>query len=240
MSDVPKPSSAIRTEILQNPSMILSDPELMSALLAADGGHGGGSRNIVDLRGKLVDRLEDRLEQLESTNRTVIAAAYENLAGTNQVHRAILALIEPAEFRGFLEALGTEVPDILSVDAIRLGLETTNATPGAPLGPEGPLANLVVALPPGGVASYLGEAADQPGRRVTLRKATGHADDIYGHGEAWIQSEAVLRLDLGPGKRPGLLGMGCEDPARFSPDQAADLLTFFTGVLERVLRRWLS
>jgi len=239
MNEAQKPTAAIRNEIMQNPSVILGDPELMSALLEADGGSGGG-RNIVDLRGKLVDRLEDRLEKAENTNRTVIAAAYENLAGTNQVHRAVLALIEPQEFRGFLQALGEEVPGILSVDAVRLGLETTNAKPGTPLGPEGPMASLVTALPPGGVGGYLGEGVDQPGRRVTLRKATGLADDLYGHGETWIQSEAVLRLDLGEGKRPALLGLGCEDPNRFTPDQGSDLLAFLTGVLERTLRRWLA
>lgn len=239
MSGAQKPTAALKDEIMRNPSMILADPEVMSALLAADGSSSAG-RNIVDLRGKLVDRLEDRLEQLESTNRTVIAAAYENLAGTNQVHRAVLALIEPHDFRGFLQALGEDVASILSIDAIRLGLETINAPPGAALGPEGPLATLVTALPPGGVAGYLGEGADQPGRRVTLRKATGLADDLYGQGEAWIQSEAVLRLDLGPGKRPALLGLGAEDGARFSSDQGNDLLTFFTGALERLLRRWLA
>ncbi|MEM8870400.1 MAG: DUF484 family protein [Pseudomonadota bacterium] len=238
MAEIPKPTTAIRSEILQNPDMILGDPELMSALLAADGSSDG--RNVVDLRGKLVDRLEGRLEKMESTHRTVIAAAYENLAGTNQVHRAVLALLEAPDFRGLLNALGEDAAQILSIDALRLGLETSTAAPGTPLGPSGPLAGMIVALPQGGVSEYLGENPAHPGRRVLLRKATGAADDLYGHGDAWIQSEAVLRLDLGKGKRPALLGLGAEDPQRFSPDQAGDLLSFFAGVLERVLRRWLA
>ncbi|MEM7614009.1 MAG: DUF484 family protein [Pseudomonadota bacterium] len=238
MAEAQKPTPAIRSEILGNPDVILGDPELMSALLEADGGTGG--RNIVDLRGKLVDRLEDRLEKMETTHRSVIAAAYENLAGTNQVHRAVLSLLEASDFRGLLVALGEDVANILSIDALRLGLETSTAAPGSALGPEGPLSGMIVALPPGGVAEYLGEDPAHPGRRVLLRKATGAADDLYGHGDAWVQSEAVLRLNLGEGKRPALLGLGAEDPQRFSPDQAGDLLSFFAGALERILRRWLA
>ncbi|MHA3980077.1 DUF484 family protein [Halovulum sp. GXIMD14794] len=238
MTEVQKPSSALRSEILRNPDMILSDRELMNALLGVDA-PGEGDRKIVDLRGKLVDRLEDRLDQLEHTNRTVIAAAYENLAGTNQVHRAVLALLEAADFRTFLTTLGDEITHILSIDAIRLGLETSNAAAGSALGPKGELAELVIALPRGGVNAYLAAEPEQPARRVTLRRATGVSDDLYGT-EHWIQSEAVLRLDLGPGTNPALLSMGAEDAQRFSPDQAVDLLTFFGGAIERMLRRWLA
>lgn len=239
MAEVKKPTTAIRGEILANPNVVLGDPELMSALLAADSALGAG-RNIVDLRGKLVERLEGRLDQLEETNRTVIAAAYENLAGTNQVHRATLALLEPQDFRGFLTVLGDEVAHILSIDAIRLGLETTNAAPGTPLGPKGNMATLVTALPIGGVDAYLSESPGRPTKLVSLRRATAQSDELYGAGQAFVQSEAVLKLDLGRGKRPGLLAMGSEDPARFSPDQGTDLLTFFGGCFERMLRRWLA
>ena len=34
--------------------------------------------------------------------------------------------------------------------------------------------------------------------------------------------------------------MGSENAAQFSQSQGTDLLVFFTGVLERVLRRWLA
>ncbi|NNU79588.1 DUF484 family protein [Halovulum dunhuangense] len=239
MNEVQKPVSAIRSQILQNPDMILGDRELMSALLEADGGYSEG-RNIVDLRAKLVERLEERLNRLEATNRTVIAAAYENLAGTNQIHRAVLALLEPNSFRGFLAALGEEVAHILSIDAIRLGLESGSAIPGAHLGPKGPLSGLVIALPRGGVEEYLSDGDGRPARRVTLRRATAQADDLYGQNEALVQSEALLKLDLGQGKGAALLALGAEDPQRFTPDQGTDLLSFFAGAFERVLRRWLA
>ena len=54
--------------------------------------------NIVDIRGIAMERLEHRLDRLEDTHRSVIAAAYENLAGTNQIHRAILRMMDPLDF----------------------------------------------------------------------------------------------------------------------------------------------
>ena len=228
----------LRRLILSDPGVILEDEEMMSALLDADGG--GGSRNVVDLRSKLVDRLEGRLARLEKTHRTVIAAAYENLAGTNQVHRAILALLEQQNFSDFVEVLNREVVDILGIDVTRLCLETDPEHAGRALGPDGPAQKFVMAIPRGGVQAYLTEGHERPMRKVTLRRATGLADDIYGDGDVWVQSEAVLRLDLGEGKSAAMLALGVEDPQRFHADQATDLLTFLTGAVERMLRRWLS
>ena len=90
----------------------------MRALIGAQ--EAASSDNIVDLRGVAMQRLEDRLDRLEETHRLVIAAAYENLAGTNQIHRAILRMLDPIEFEGFLRDLNGEVADILRVDFIRL------------------------------------------------------------------------------------------------------------------------
>lgn len=233
-------SEALRAQILENPELILEDPELMTALLGADGDDEANGRNVVDLRSRLVQRLEERLEKLEETNRVVIAAAYENLAGTNQVHRALLSLLDAPDFGQLLATLDGDVMHILAIDAVRLGIETGNAPPGAPLGPKGPQASTAIALPEGGVAQYLGTPEGQPMRRVTLRRTTAQADDLYGHAPSWIQSEAALRLDLGPGRNPALLGMGSEDPQRFSGDQGTDLLSFFAGATERILRRWLG
>ena len=81
-----------RERVLQDPDLILDDRDVMRALITANDRQMGG--NIVDMRGIAMERLEDRLDRLEDTHRSVISAAYENLAGTNQIHRAILKLLE--------------------------------------------------------------------------------------------------------------------------------------------------
>lgn len=228
----------LRDRILSDPDLILEDHELMRALLKADRSAQG--RNVVDLRGVLVDRLEERLDRLEDTHREVLAAAYENVAGMNQVHRACLALLEPADFAGFLHVLTRDVAPILAVEVIRLGLEAPAAEPGAGIGPDGPFRDVVVALPDGGVAAYVTQGRGLGARRVTLRQLVAASPDIYGAEAPEIRSEALIRLDLGDGVSGGLLVFGATDPLRFHPDQGTDLLAFFGGVLERSLRRWLE
>lgn len=226
----------VRERILADPGLILKDRELMRALLRADRSTAG--RNVVDLRGVLVERLEDRLDQLEDTHREVIAAAYDNVAGMNQVHRACLAVLDAGDFTGFLKLLGREVPGILGVEVIRLGLEAPAAAPGEGLGPKGRLRDVVVALPAGGAAAYVTHGRGLGARKVTLRPV--EAAEIYGAAAGAVRSEALMLLDLGSGSRPGLLALGSVEAERFHADQGADLLGFFAGVFERALRRWLA
>ena len=122
MSSSPKIDDALREAIISKPDVILDDSDVMQALIAANERAMGG--NIVDLRGIAMERLETRLDRLEDTHRSVIAAAYENLAGTNQIHRAILRMMDPVEFETFLKDLGGEVAEILRVDSVKLVLES--------------------------------------------------------------------------------------------------------------------
>ena len=107
----------LRSKIISEPELILEDRDLMRALIAANEKVMGG--NIVDLRGIAMERMETRLERLEETHRHVIAAAYENLAGTNMIHRAVLKMLDPTGFEDFLANLQSEIAEILRLDALR-------------------------------------------------------------------------------------------------------------------------
>jgi len=227
----------IRALILRDPDLILEDQALMQALLAADRRAYG--RKVVDLRGVLVERLEERLDRLQDTHREVLAAAYDNVAGMNQVHRASLALLEPADFEGFLAVLTRDVAPILAVEGIRLALEMPGAEAGTGIGP-GALTHAVVGLPEGGIDGYLTLGRNVAPRAVTLRRAASPLPDLYGEQAGRVQSEALLRLDLGPTGPIGLVALGSSDPRRFNAEQGTDLLAFLAGVLERTLRRFVA
>ncbi len=235
MSNTAVIENDLRERIIADPDVILEDPDLMRALIAANERKMGG--NIIDLRGIAMERLEARLDRLEDTHRSVIAAAYENLAGTNQVHRAVLKMLDPTEFETFLRNLSAEVAEILRVDTVRLVLETAHGDRPAALDSLG---DVVRVEKPGFVATYIHQPANTPARQVTLRQVAPHTGSLYGEAENWVRSEALLRLDFGEGRLPGLLMMGAEDPHQFSPNQGTDLLVFFAGVFERAMRRWLS
>ena len=235
MSSSPKIDDTLREAIISQPNVILDDKDLMQALIATNERAMGG--NIVDLRGIAMDRLESRLDRLENTHRSVIAAAYENLAGTNQVHRAILRMLDQMEFEAFLRDLNGAVSEILRVDVTKLVLETVQADSETTVKRLGEALSVAE---PGFIDNYLSNGRGGQVRKVTLRQVQNSSETIYGENAEWIHSEACLKLDFGDGRLPGLLVMGAEDPHMFGPQQGTNLLAFFTGVFERAMRRWLS
>jgi uncharacterized protein len=227
----------LRDRILAEPERVLDDRDVMNALISANERTIG--TNIIDLRGIAMQRLETRLDRLEDTHRSVIAAAYENLAGTNQVHRAILQLLEPTNFEAFMKALTTDVAQTLRVDFVRLVLETLQDD-----GSSDPtlrrLGEVLQVAPAGFVGTYLTNGRNGPGRQVVLRSVTALAETVYGPRADDIQSEALMKLDLGPNRLPAMLVFASEDPNQFKSTQGTDLLAFFAGVFERAMRRWLG
>lgn len=235
MSSTPRMDDTVREKIISDPEVILEDQDLMRALIAANERSMGG--NIVDLRGIAMERLEARLDRLEDTHRSVIAAAYENLAGTNQVHRAILRMLDPVEFEGFLKDLGGEVAEILRVDCVKLVLESVQNDEDAAVKRLG---SVLTVAEPGFIDAYVTGERGAPMRQVTLRQIDEGDAQMFGDKAGWVRSEACLKLDFGEGRLPGMLVMGSEDPHMFTPQQGTDLLAFFAGVFERAMRRWLS
>ncbi|NVO57161.1 DUF484 family protein [Rhodobacteraceae bacterium B1Z28] len=235
MSSNPKLEDNLRAAILAEPDVVLDDKDLMQALVTANEEARG--TNVIDLRGIAMQRLETRLDRLEDTHRSVIAAAYENLAGTNQVHRAILRLLEPVEFEDFLRTLGTEVAETLRVDRITLVLETTVVQNDPAIDKLG---GVLTVTEPGFINQYLTYDRSSPAREVTLREIHQPNRRIFGPHADQLRSEACLTLDLGPGRLPGMIVMGAKDPRHFTPQLGTDLLAFFAGVFERSMRHWLS
>jgi hypothetical protein len=230
----------LRDRIIAAPEAVLEDRDVMHALIAANERAMGS--NIVDLRGIAMERLEARLDRLEDTHRGVIAAAYDNLAGTNQVHRAVLQLLDPLTFADFLRALTDEVAPTLRVDCVRLVLESLQGGSDPALRALGAVLHVAE---PGFIAGYVAGGPNAPLRPatlrpVTLRQVAAAAPALYGARAEWVRSEALLRLDFGPGRLPGLLVLGAEDAHHFRPTQGTDLLAFFAGVFERAMRRWLA
>lgn len=233
-----KPQEDWRDIVLSDPDMILEDRDLMDALIAANERQQGN--NIVDMRGMAMDRLQTRLGRLEDTHRSVIAAAYENLAGMNQIHRAVLKLMDQPNFEAFMMAFSQDIPTILRVDTMRLVLESAEAEKGA----EAPqkLKSVLSFLPRGAIGEYLRNGRDVPLRPVTLRQIAprSNAAAFFGAKAPEMHSEALVKLDLGEGRMPAMIAMGAEDPHHFRANQGTDLLVFFGQVVERLVRKHLG
>lgn len=235
MSSSPVLEESLRKAIVDKPDAVLEDQTVMNALVSANERSMGA--NIVDLRGIAMDRMEARLDRLEDTHRSVIAAAYDNLAGTNQIHRAVLRLMDPTNFEDFLQNLRGELSEIMRLDAITLVLESAQNDQTNAVERMGEVLNIVE---PGFIDDYISQGRGGMVRPVTLRQMQGGMPQLYGDKADWVRSEACLKLGFGDGRLPGLLVMGAEDPHQFTPQHGTELLTFFGGVFERSMRHWLS
>lgn len=214
---------ALRAELLARPDAVLADRDVLMALVQANDVALGD--NVVDMRGVAMRRLEDRLDRLENAHQTVVAAAYENLAGTRLIHRAVVALLA-AEDEADLSALlfGT-LAEALGVDHVVLILE----------GGRDPGAGGLRRAEPGWISHYLAPGGRETPRRVTLRPARG---GVYGDG--FEGSEACLALDLGSTRLPGLLCLAAGDARHYQAAQATDLLEFLAAVAELAIARLLK
>ncbi len=235
MTSSPGLDDVLRKAIIDSPDVILDDPDVMNALVAANDRMMG--ENVVDMRGIAMKRLEYRLNRLEDTHRSVIAAAYENMAGTSQVHRAILELMEPMSFNEFLTAVNDPVAQTLRVDTVRLVLEARHRT-----GMEALEAfrDVLKIVQPGFINGFVMADHNRDPGDVVLRQLVSGNGVVYGEDAPKIRSEACIRLDFGGNALPGLLVLGSENEQLFSPQQGTDLLSFFGGVFERIMRRWLG
>ncbi len=222
-----------RQLLLSNPELILADRDLMRALIGAHEAEIGG--NVIDIRGRAMAALEDRLERLEVTHETVISTAYENQSGMNTIHRAVLALLEPHDFAAFLDSLQSRIAPILRIDTLRLVFETGSAA-------EAPARPALQVLPEGMIARLMqagGRTTPARATPVLLRAAAPATAAIHGRTDAPILSEALMPIDLGAGRRPALLVMGSTEESRFLPSHGTDLLRFFTQAFQLVLIGWL-
>lgn len=234
MSDSPAAelTEDLRQHLLARPELILGDRDLMRALIGQREAEAG--ENVIDIRGRAMQALEGRLDRLEAAHESVISAAFDNQTGMNTIHRAVLALLEPMDFEGFLDNLDSAVAPILRVETLRLVMETGGeiATPES----TGPL----VIVPAGSVARLVSGGRRMPrADDIVLRRAAAETLPVHGEARAPIRSEVLLPIDLGPGRLPALLLMGSADTGRFHPAQGTDLLRFFGQAFRLVLLSWL-
>ena len=226
----------IRAELLADPSIILNDQELMDRLLAATDIKLGS--NVVDLRHVAMNRLSDKLGELEGTHQSVVAAAYQNLLGTKQIHQAVIQLLGKKSLEDFVMSLNSELLKTLSVDCIFILLEK----------PDGSLDSLIPTnyrpsiqtVMPGFVNTYITQGGLTELSKVKLRKATSATNQLFENASIKIESEACVQLNLDENQIKGMITFGSSDANFFDPGQGTDLLKFFASACEKMLERWIT
>lgn len=220
----------LRQQLLADPELILGDRDVMRALIGAHESDIGS--NVIDIRGRAMKAMEERLARLEAAHQTVISNAYENQSGQAMVQRAVLALMEPMDFPSFLESLETSVAPILRIETLRLVFEGAQDMPSA--------MEWLHIVPEGGIEEIIAAGRRSPrGDDIVLRPVTSVTRAIHGTDNGTIRSEALLPMNLGTGRAPALLIMGSSDAVRFDASQGTDLLRFFAQAFRLALLGWL-
>lgn len=205
----------------------------MNALVGA--GEAKAGPNVIDIRGRAMTALEERLGKLEAAHGAVISAAYDNQSGMAVIHRAVLCMLEPQDFDSFVQMLGTDAAEILRVDSLNLLMEGE-----APQGMRLPADSALTFVPEGTIAALRKAGRRSPrGDDIILRAAAQPYLELHGNTRGPIRSEAILPLDLGDDRLPAALLLGSCERVRFAPSQGTDLLRFFSQVFRLVLLGWL-
>ncbi|MDM7459477.1 MAG: DUF484 family protein [Paracoccus sp. (in: a-proteobacteria)] len=216
-------SPELRDRLLADPEAVLGDREVMHALLAVERSQQGD--NVIDMRARAMQALEDRLNRLETTHDSVIAAAFDNQNGMAIVHRAVIGLLETVDLDDLVACLQSDIAPILRIETLRLLIEVEPAMQRMPedvhLAPAGAVDRIIAA----------GRRAPR-GDDIVLRAASPITQPIHGRA---VASEALIPLDMGARKPRAMIVMGSADPTRFSPAQGTDLLRFFAQVFRLVL-----
>ncbi|MDB4115507.1 DUF484 family protein [Planktomarina sp.] len=228
-STEPPETEVLRETIINNPELVLNDTAIMQSLVSANDKKRGG--NIIDLRGAAMKSLENKLGNLESTHKSVIAAAYDNLAGTKQINRAVLKILEPNNFESFIDVCAGDMVKIMQIDFACLILETNqkNVDPKFSI-----LGNYLIHAPSGFIKKYMYLDGTSNKVKVKLRRLNTPNQFVFSKASYKIGSEACLALDFGTDTPPGLLILGAKDPKQFSSTQGTDLLNFFAKAYELV------
>ena len=221
----------IRNKVLSNPKIILEDMEVMKVLIdASETGIGG---NIVDLRSIAMRQLENQIQKAESTNKSIVAAAYENISSYELIHKAVLNILEARNFSELELQFSRNVQSALKISHIHIMIENYNVE-----SVSFKSNNYISVVSSGEVSSYINSSNKDHKKDIIMRSVRDPDTRIYGEKSSIIKSEAVIALDLGEKKLPASLIMGSTSVNQFEPRQRTELLRFFGSVVERVIRNW--
>lgn len=209
-----------------NPKFLIKNPDAIDYLLPPKDTDGG--RGVVDFQHYMVEKLKADKKMVLDTTRDIIEVSRENMNNLARIHDAALKLLEAATFEEFVQTLTDDVPTILDCDVISLVIEDENAQiPNA-------FKQSIRLMPQGTITQWM------QGQVAHIQSDIRGAEEIFGPGAGLVKSQALLRIDRSMSIPPTLLAFGSRDPEMFREGQGADLVAFLCGIVERVMKLWLT
>lgn len=182
---------------------------------------------VVDMQRFAVDKLREELRNLRKHHQELLQASRDNLSTQNQVLTAALTVLQAAGLKELVETVQTDLAGIFNVDVVRLALVSE-------LGPEAETNQSgLMAISENDFTTLMGE------EKVMLLAEQEGSDALFGSHAELVRSQALIRLEPGSSRRPGILAFGDRHAQHFHPGQGAELLSFLGRIVEHRLAQLL-
>ncbi|MEH6632399.1 MAG: DUF484 family protein [Halopseudomonas aestusnigri] len=210
----------------QHADFLVQNPQIIDSLEIPGKTEG---RGLADLQQYMIEKFRNKLELVTRERDLVITRSHHNKLTQDRTHRAVKALISAKNFEHLIDVISTELPIIMGMDAISIGVEQPGeADVAAPV--EG-----ISCLLPGMVDGLIGG-----GQPAILRDHIEGDVCLYGTMAPLIQSDALIRLNISSTTPPAMLAFGSQRDDQFEPGQGTELIRFIGSVIENTIRTWLK
>ena len=219
-------TETVQAFLKQNPSFLKERPDLLAIITPPENKYGDG---IVDMQKFMLKRLQNELAEYKKREENLLKLIQENSDVQTHTHNAIKALLDAKSFEELIKTILHKVPKLFDISAVVLCFEAGRNTPAA-------ARDIGINF----IKSETLESLMDASRRVALRSNIKGDKAVFGSQASKVKSTALLRLDFGPKLPNGLLALGDNSPDGFGPQQGTELLSFFSYVLQRTVKRWLT
>ncbi|MCZ4282449.1 DUF484 family protein [Kiloniella laminariae] len=210
----------------QHTDFLVQNPSLIDSLEIPGKTEG---RGLADLQQYVIEKLRRELGQITRERDLVITRSHHNKLTQDRAHRAVTALISAQNFEHLIDIISSELPLIMGLDAIAIGVEQ-------PVESD-------IAAPVEGISCIFSGMVDGLigiGQPVVLRDNIVGDVCLYGTMAPLIRSDALLRLHISSTTPPAMLAFGSQQPDHFEPGQGTELIRFLGSVVENTIRTWLK
>jgi uncharacterized protein YigA (DUF484 family) len=209
----------------QNPSFLKERTDLLGIIAPPEKKYGD---NVVDLQNFMLQRLQKELAEYKKREENLLKLVQENSDVQTLTHKAVKALLDANSFEELIKIILHKIPKVFDITAVALCIEAGKSAPAT----ANDLGIMVI-------KSETLESLMDAGRSVTLRSNIQGDKTIFGTQASKVKSTALLRLNFGSKLPNGLLALGHKSSTGFDPQQGTELLSFFSYVLQRTIKRWL-
>jgi uncharacterized protein len=206
----------IRDFLMQNPSFIKQDEELLARITQCP--HTG---NVISLEEIARNRMLAETQKAKTRFSQIVETARKNYESQIRVQEAIIAVLDARNYDELVETLRGHVCFALAADACEIVISQTAAYSEI-MDKKGAIVERLVPIE----------------RPVSIGTSDSPRSWLYNEKADYIRSEALARIEFGIGNRFGMLAIASSDINCFRQDMGHELITFFARVVERALGRF--